>query len=72
MSKMSELAAEIEELLVGTKLTKLEIAERLNIPVEWVEQTEDEINEFFDDRDIRAGFDDYVVENDYIDSFDGE
>lgn len=72
MSKMSELAAEIEELLVGTKLTKLEIAERLNIPVEWVEQTEDEINEFFDDRDIRQGFDDYVVENDYIDSFDGE
>lgn len=72
MSKMSELAAEIEELLIGTKLTKLEIAERLNIPVEWVEQTEDEINEFFDDRDIRQGFDDYVVENDYIDSFDGE
>ena len=72
MSKMSELAAEIEELLIGTKLTKLEIAERLNIPVEWVEQTEDEINEFFDDRDIRQGFDDYVVENDYIDSFEGE
>ncbi len=72
MSMMSELAAEIEELLIGTKLTKLEIAERLNIPVEWVEQTEDEINEFFDNQDIRAGFDGYVSRNDYIDSFDGE
>lgn len=72
MSKMSELAAEIEELLISTKLTKLEIAERLNIPVEWVEQTEDEINDFFNDQDIRQGFDDYVVDNDYIDVVEGE
>lgn len=69
MSKMADLAAEIEELLIGTKLTKLEIAERLNIPVEWVDQTEENINAFFDDQDIRAGFDGYVSENDY---FDGE
>jgi methyl coenzyme M reductase subunit C-like uncharacterized protein (methanogenesis marker protein 7) len=70
MSKMSELAADIEELLVGTSMTKLEIAERLNIPVEWVDQVEDEINEFFNAQDIRAGFDGYVSENDYIDSFE--
>ena len=67
MSRMSELAADIEELLVGTSMTKLEIAERLNIPVEWVDQAEAQINEFFDDQDIRAGFDGYVSENDYID-----
>ena len=70
MSRMSELAADIEELLVGTSMTKLEIAERLNIPVEWVDQAEDEINEFFNDlndQEIRAGFDGYVSENDYID-----
>lgn len=69
MSRMADLAADIEELLISTKLTKLEIAERLNIPVEWVDQAAAQLDELFDDLEVRAGFDGYVSENDY---FDGE
>ena len=47
MSRMSELMIDIEELLYrGHSVAS--IAEALNVPIEWVEQKQDELMEFLE------------------------
>lgn len=40
MSRMSEIAMEIEDLILVGNLSNEEIAKVLNVPIEWVESTE--------------------------------
>lgn len=83
MSRMSEMIIEIEEML-WNGYTAEEIAKTLNVPIEWVNDTEKrmfsepEYDPFLSDAEADAdalasagwGTDeDYVMENDY---FDGE
>ena len=47
MSRMSEIAIEIEDLIMNGSLSNEEIAKVLNVPIEWVESVEQSGN--FDD-----------------------
>ena len=53
MSRMSEIAMEIEELLLAGNLSNEDIASKLNVPLEWVESTEESLAEsgFYEDMD---------------------
>lgn len=53
MSRMSEIAAEIEEMILAGNLANKEIAKVLNVPVEWVNSTEDSLAEsgYYEDMD---------------------
>ena len=44
MSRMSDLAVDIEELLLEGKMTNKEIAEQLDVPVDWVVAVERQID----------------------------
>jgi len=47
MSRMSDIAIEIEDLIMNGSLSNEEIAKVLNVPIEWVESVEQSGN--FDD-----------------------
>ena len=53
MSRMSEIAMEIEELILAGNLSNEEIAKVLNVPIEWVESTEQSLADsgFYEDMD---------------------
>ena len=53
MSRMSEIAMEIEELLLAGNLSNEDIASKLNVPLEWVESAEESLAEsgFYDEMD---------------------
>lgn len=53
MSRMSEIAMEIEELILAGNLSNEDIASKLNVPLEWVESTEESLAEsgFYEDMD---------------------
>ena len=53
---ISDVMIEIEEMMANTDLTVDEIAERLNVPVEWVNAATDLVQDY----------------NDYNDSLDGD
>ena len=53
MSRMSEIAMEIEELILAGNLSNEDIASKLNVPLDWVESTEESLAEsgFYEDMD---------------------
>ena len=53
MSKMSEIAMEIEEMILAGNLSNEEIAKVLNVPLDWVESTEQSMADsgFYEDMD---------------------
>lgn len=53
MSKMSEMMIEIEEMILAGNFTNEEIAKVLNVPLEWVESTEQSMADsgFYEDMD---------------------
>ena len=82
MSRMSDINLSIREYLLTGDYSNREIAEMLNIPVEWVNSVEDEMgysDDYYDDSmdgdhasalaSVGWGVDeDYVADNDYFDS----
>lgn len=53
MSKMSEIAMEIESMIMVGDLSNEEIAKALNVPLEWVVSTEESMagSGFYEDMD---------------------
>lgn len=50
MSKMSEIAMEIESMIMVGDLSNAEIAKALNVPIEWVNSVGEQVSEtdYFD------------------------
>lgn len=82
MSRMSDIDLSIREFLADGDYSNREIAEMLNIPIEWVNSVEEDMgfsDDYYDDSmdgdhesalaSVGWGVDeDYVVDNDYFDS----
>jgi len=83
MSRMSDINLSIREYLMDGEYSNREIAERLNIPIEWVNAVEEDMgftDDYYDysmDGDHASALasvgwgtdEDYVADNDFFDDF---
>lgn len=58
MSRMGEIVMEIEELLLSGRLSNELIAKALNVPVEWVDETEERLSGYDIECETTDGYDD--------------